>query len=308
MTHVRIATRGSRLALAQSGQIAERLQALGASTELVTVRTSGDRLEGPLDKLGGKGLFVKEIEEALLEGRADVAVHSAKDLPARSAPGLVVAAIPPREDARDALVGRRDGASLAALPRGARVGTGSVRRTAQLLALRPDLEIVPMRGNVDTRLRKLEEEDLAAVVLACAGLERLGLASRIHERIEPERMLPAVNQGILAVQAVEGSAVAGEVAALADPLASACFLAERAFLERLEGDCNVPLAALCRPERGEVLSLRGLVARRDGSRVVDAARTGSLGVARELGRTLAEQLLREGAAEILGAPHVVAHG
>jgi len=306
MNRVRIATRGSRLALAQSEQIAARLRELGASTELVTVRTSGDRLEGPLDKLGGKGLFVKEIEEALLEGRADVAVHSAKDLPVRSAAGLVVAAIPPREDARDALVGRRDGASLAALPRAARVGTGSVRRAAQLLAFRPDLEIVPMRGNVDTRLRKLEEEDLAAVILACAGLERLGLASRIHERIEPELMLPAVNQGILAVQAREGSAIAAEVAALVDPPSLACFLAERAFLERLEGDCNVPLAALARQEAGDVLSLRGLVATPDGSRVIDGARTGSLGVARELGRTLADRLLDEGAAEILGALHAEA--
>jgi hydroxymethylbilane synthase len=307
MMRVRIATRGSRLALAQSGQIAARLQELGASTELVTVTTSGDRIEGPLDKLGGKGLFVKEIEEALLEGRADLAVHSAKDLPAQSAPGLVVAAIPRREDPRDALVGRRAGASLAALPRGARVGTGSVRRAAQLRAFRPDLEIVPMRGNVDTRLRKLEEEDLAAVVLACAGLERLGLASRIHERIEPERMLPAVNQGILALQALDGSAIANDVAALTDPLSSACFFAERAFLERLGGDCNVPLAALCRPGAGGVLFLRGLVATPDGSRVIDAARTGSLAVARELGRTLAEQLLRDGAAEILGALHAEAH-
>jgi hydroxymethylbilane synthase len=305
MKHVRIATRGSRLALAQSGQIAARLGELGASTELVTVRTSGDLLEGPLDKLGGKGLFVKEIEEALLEGRADVAVHSAKDLPAQSAPGLVVAAIPLREDARDALVGREDGASLSALPRGARVGTGSVRRAAQLLAFRPDLEIVPLRGNVDTRLRKLEEEDLAAVVLACAGLERLGLASRIHERIEPERMLPAVNQGILAIQALEGSAIADDLSALVDPLSSACFLAERAFLERLGGDCNVPLAALCRSDAGDVLSLRGLVATPDGSRVIDAARTGSLAVARELGSTLAEQLLSDGAGEILGALHAV---
>ncbi len=306
MNRVRIATRGSRLALAQSEQIAARLRELGASTELVTVRTSGDRLEGPLDKLGGKGLFVKEIEEALLEGRADVAVHSAKDLPVRSAAGLVVAAIPPREDARDALVGRRDGASLAALPRAARVGTGSVRRAAQLLAFRPDLEIVPMRGNVDTRLRKLEEEDLAAVILACAGLERLGLASRIHERIEPELMLPAVNQGMLAVQARQGSAIAADVAALADPSSSACFLAERAFLERLEGDCNVPLAALAWQEAGDVLSLRGRVATPDGSRVIDGARTGSLGVARELGRTLADRLLDEGAAEILGALHAEA--
>jgi hydroxymethylbilane synthase len=305
MTSVRIATRGSRLALAQSAQIAAALRERGAEAELLTVRTSGDRLEGPLDKLGGKGLFVKEIEEALLEGRADVAVHSAKDLPARSAPGLVVAAIPRRADPRDALVGREDGASLADLPKAARVGTGSVRRTAQLLAFRPDLEIVPLRGNVDTRLRKLEDEDLAAVVLACAGLERLGLAARIHERIDPERMLPAVNQGILALQARAGSAVVDELAALGDVASSACFLAERAFLEQLEGDCNVPLAALARSE-GDELTLRGLVATPDGARVVEGVRSGPAAEGAALGRSLAEQLRAEGAAEILGALRAVA--
>ena len=299
MTSLRIATRGSRLALAQSGLVAAALREHGMPAELLTVRTSGDRLRGPLHTSGGKGLFVKEIEEALLEDRADLAVHSAKDLPARSAPGLAVVAVPPRADARDALVGREPGASLAGLPRGARVGTGSVRRTAQLLARRPDLDVVPLRGNVDTRLRRLEEGDLAAVILACAGLERLGLAAHIHERIDPAHMLPAVNQGLLAIQAREGSELAASLAALGDPAATACVRAERAFLEELEGDCNVPLAALARVA-GRELSLQGLVATPDGSRVVEGTRTGPGDEPEGLGRALAEELLGEGAAAILG--------
>ena len=184
---LRIATRGSGLARTQAGQVARALErALGVATELVVVRTTGDRIQDrPLSEVGGKGLFVKEIEEALLRGDADVAVHSAKDLPARLAAGLALAAFPRREDSRDALVGRRPGATLAALPHGARVGTGSVRRRAQLLRARADLEVVPLRGNVDTRLRKLEEEGLDAILLACAGLVRLGLAGRIDERLDP---------------------------------------------------------------------------------------------------------------------------
>jgi len=191
MTTVRLATRGSDLALTQSRTIAARIEAeLGVGVELVPLKTTGDRLQNvSLAKVGGKGLFVKEIEEALLDGRADVAVHSAKDLPAQVPEGLEFVAFPERADPRDALVGRERGATLDGLPRGARVGTGSVRRIAELRAHRSDLEIVPLRGNVPTRLRKLEDEGLDAVILACAGLDRLGLSDRIDER--PPRSAPS---------------------------------------------------------------------------------------------------------------------
>ena len=303
MTRLRIATRGSPLALAQSGGIARRIEeTLGVETELVLVRTSGDRIENvSLAKLGGKGLFVKEIEEALLEGRADLAVHSAKDLPAAIAPGLVLAAFPERADPRDALVGRGARRGLADLPRGARVGTGSVRRRSQLLALRPDLEVVPLRGNVDTRLRKLEEEGLDAVILACAGLDRLGLGDRIHERVDPNLLLPSVGQGTLAIEAREGDPLAGDLAAVDHPGTRAELAAERAFLSRLAGDCNVPLAALAeRPSRDRVV-LRGLVASPDGRRVVRATAEAPLADAARAGIRAADQLLGAGAAAILEA-------
>jgi hydroxymethylbilane synthase len=303
VTRLRIATRGSPLALAQSGGIARRIEeTLGVETELVEVRTSGDRIENvSLAKLGGKGLFVKEIEEALLEGRADLAVHSAKDLPAAIAPGLVLAAFPERADPRDALVGRGARRGLADLPRGARVGTGSVRRRSQLLAMRPDLEVVPLRGNVDTRLRKLEEEGLDAVILACAGLDRLGLGDRIHERVDPNLLLPSVGQGTLAIEAREGDPLAGDLAAVDHPGTRAELAAERAFLSRLAGDCNVPLAALAeRPSRDRVV-LRGLVASPDGRRVVRATAEAPLADAARAGIRAANQLLGAGAAAILEA-------
>jgi glutamyl-tRNA reductase len=203
MSKLRIATRGSQLALAQSGFVARRIEeSLGVETELVEIRTTGDRIENvSLAKIGGKGLFIKEIEEALLEGRADLAIHSAKDLPAAIAPGLTLAAFPERADPRDALIGHGPGARLEELPRGARVGTGSLRRGSQLRAIRPDLEVIPLRGNVDTRLRKLEEEGLHAVILACAGLDRLGLGDRVHQRVSPTLLLPSVGQGTLAIEA-----------------------------------------------------------------------------------------------------------
>jgi hydroxymethylbilane synthase len=185
--------------------------------ELVTVRTSGDRLaDVSLAKIGGKGLFVKEIEEALLDGRADLAVHSAKDLPAKTADGLVLAAFPERADPRDALVGRGTAVHLLGLPNGARVGTGSARRCAQLAALRPDLAILPLRGNVTTRLERLAEGRFDAVVLACAGLDRLDLGARIHERIATDLLLPAPGQGVLAIEARAGEALADDLGALGD--------------------------------------------------------------------------------------------
>ena len=303
---VRIATRGSDLALAQAKQVASRVEKeLGCETDLLIVTTSGDRIQDrPLADLGGKGLFVKEIEEALLEGRADLAVHSAKDLPGELAPGLRIAVFPEREDPRDALVFRGPAQRLADLPSGARVGTGSARRGAQLRLARGDLEIVPIRGNVPTRIRKLEEDGLDAVVLASAGLERLGLADRIGERVDPSVMLPAVCQGTLALETRDDDALASELARLADPEAARSAAAERAFLLRLGGDCHVPIAAHAASDAEGGLRMRGLVASPDGSRCVrDEARASSQGdaAAAALGEQLAERLLEAGASEILAA-------
>jgi hydroxymethylbilane synthase len=300
MTCVRIATRGSDLALWQAHHVAGHIErALGVSTEIVALKTTGDRLQGiSLAKVGGKGLFVKEIEEALVDGRADVAVHSAKDLPAVLHPELPLVAFPEREDPRDALVGRESGARLADLPRGARVGTGSVRRTAQLRRHRPDLEIVPLRGNVPTRLRKIETERLDAVILACAGLERLGLGERIDERVSPDVLLPAVAQGAIAVQARGGEPLARDLAAIDHAESARRALAERAFLTRLGGDCNVPLAALGELE-AEALRLRGLVIATDGSRVAAAERVAASAQAEATGVAVAEAVLHNGGGEIL---------
>jgi hydroxymethylbilane synthase len=301
VTALRIATRGSALALAQARWVAARIETqLARPTELLPIKTTGDRLQGiSLAESGGKGLFVKEIEEALLEGRADLAVHSAKDLPASLAPGLAIVAWPQREDPRDALVARVRGSRLASLRPGSRLGTGSVRRSAQLRALRPDFEIVPLRGNVTTRLEKLEAEGLDAVVLACAGLLRLGLADRIDERISTEIVLPAVAQGTLAVELCTDSALAGPLAALSDRLAARTAVAERAFLTRLQGDCNVPLAAFAETLPDGHLRVRGLLASVDGRTIlrgeahgVDAVTTGEAAARQVLARG-GEQLLSE---------------
>jgi hydroxymethylbilane synthase len=301
MKRVRIATRRSALALAQSGAVARALgQALGCETELVPLVTSGDRLaDAPLARVGGKGLFVKEIEEALLDGRADLAVHSAKDLPAGTSAGLVLAAFPKRADPRDALIARSPGATLLGLPRGARVGTGSARRSSQLLALRPDLVLVPLRGNVDTRLRRLFESDLDAILLACAGLERLGRAEEIHERIDPGVLLPAVGQGTLALQTRAGDTLEQELRVLDDATTRACLVAERAFLTELEGDCNVPLAAFAEPAAGERLRLRALVASPDGSLLVRSEQEASRAEAGAAGRRAGRHVLANGGAAIL---------
>ena len=296
---LRIATRGSALALAQARWVAARIETeLSEQTELVPIKTSGDRLQGvSLAKVGGKGLFVKELEEALRDGRADLAVHSAKDLPAALARGLAVVAWPQREDPRDALVARERGTRLETLRPGARLGTGSARRSAQLRALRPDLELVPMRGNVTTRLQKLEAEGLDAVVLACAGLLRLGLAERIDERIATEALLPAVAQGTLAVEARADSALGRARAALSDEAAERSALAERAFLARLEGDCNVPLAALAEAAPGGLVRVRGLVSSADGRTIVRGEACGRDAVA--TGQAAAEEVLLRGGDRVL---------
>ncbi len=301
MTVLRIATRASELALAQARRVAEQLeQALGRATELVPLKTEGDRLASvSLAKLGGKGLFVKEIEDALLDGRADIAVHSAKDLPAELASALALVAFPERGDPRDALVARDGGASLASLRVGARVGTGSVRRASQLRAFRPDLEIVPLRGNVPTRLRKLVSENLDAVVLACAGLERLGLAERIDERIAVDVLLPAVGQGVLALEARRDDALAGEAAVITHAPTRDRLLAERAVLVRFGADCNVPLAAYAQITPRGTLHLRALLAASDGTRILRAEIEGEASEAAALGTRAAEQILREGGQELL---------
>jgi hydroxymethylbilane synthase len=306
MTRVRIATRGSDLALTQANYIAERIYSeLALETELVVIQTSGDRMRDvSLAKVGGKGLFVKEIEEALLADRADVAVHSAKDLPAEIAPGLTLAAFPQRVDPRDALVSHQADLTLEGLPRGARVGTGSSRRMALLLAARPDLEVVPLRGNVPTRIAKLESESLQAVVLACAGLERLGLTQHIAERISPDVMLPAVCQGILALETREGDRLTSDIRRLGDPDVALSAAAERSFLRRLKGDCTTPLAVYAEIVSPERIRLRGMVASLDGRSLARAELEADRGAAVAAGQQLAESVLREGGADILEALRV----
>jgi hydroxymethylbilane synthase len=302
---IRLATRGSDLALTQSRWVASRIECeLGVDVTLVPIQTTGDRIQDvSLAKVGGKGLFVKEIEEALLEGRADIAVHSAKDLPAAVPDGLAFVAFPERADPRDALAGREPGATLADLAEGARVGTGSVRRIALLRARRPDLEIVPLRGNVPTRLRKLEEQGLDAVVLASAGLDRLGLSDRIGERISTDAMLPAVAQGILAIEGRVDDPISRDVAALSCSDAAASAAAERAFLIGLSGDCTVPLAALAEPGGDDGLRLRALLASPDGSRVLthEVATTVAAGAA--AGAAAAAAILGAGGDAILASLH-----
>ncbi|MCL4685401.1 hydroxymethylbilane synthase [Myxococcota bacterium] len=307
MRRLRIATRASELALTQSGWVARQIEAqLGIETELVPLRTTGDRLATvSLAKVGGKGLFIKELEEALRDGRADLAVHSAKDLPARVPPEFALVAFPERADPRDAFVSDGRFGALAALPPGARVGTGSTRRGAQLRAWRPDLEVVPLRGNVATRLQRLREGSegaglrLDAVLLACAGLERLALHAQIDERVAPERLLPAVGQGTLALETRADAGFGADLAALTHDDSARALRAERAMLARLEGDCSVPLAGFAEPLPDGQLRLRGLVASPDGTRLVQAEATSADPDA--LGATVAEDLLTRGAGEILAA-------
>ena len=307
MNRIRIATRGSSLALVQARHIAARIEAeLACETELVILRTTGDRIQDrSLSKIGGKGLFVKEIEEALLDGRADVAVHSAKDVPARIAPGCVLAAYPERVDPRDALACRERGLGLVDLPSGARVGTGSTRRMALLRAHRPDLELVPLRGNVPTRLGRLEgdgsKEGLDAVVLACAGLDRLGLTDRIDERISTDTMLPAVGQGLLALETREEDEWVERIRALEDPDTGVVARAERAYQSTLGGDCSIPLAGFAEHVPGGGLRFRGLIASLDGATLAKAEARGELAEAENLGARVAEAVLDAGGREILRA-------
>jgi len=301
MSTLRIATRGSDLALAQANYIAGRAHTeLGLETELVVIKTTGDRIQNvSLAKIGGKGLFIKEIEEALLDGRADVAIHSGKDLPAQIADGLALVAFPERADPRDALVGRSLDLRIDELPQGARVGTGSTRRAALLLAHRPDLEIVPLRGNVPTRIAKIEQEDLEAVILACAGLDRLGRSEVISERISSDLLLPAVCQGTLALECRADDPLRSHIERLDNPDNAVVVAAERAFLQHLQGDCTVPLACFCELQEGGEARVRGLVASADGRRIARGETVGSAADADALGRDVAQTVLDRGGREIL---------
>ena len=298
---LRIGTRGSALALWQAEWVKSQL--LGGQqeliVELVVIKTTGDKiLDVPLAMVGGKGLFVKEIEEALLDGRADLAVHSVKDMPAELPEGLHLAAMPPREDPRDALISK-NGAGLDKLPHGARVGTSSLRRAAQLLHLRPDLRIETLRGNVDTRVRKLETEGLDAIVLAAAGLKRMELSQVISEYLEPERILPAVGQGALGIETRIGDVSTNEiVASLIHQQTVTTVRAERAFLKRLEGGCQVPIGGYATME-GETLILTGMVADLKGVRLIRKEMQGDARQPEVVGDSLAEVVLESGGREIL---------
>ena len=308
MARLRIGSRGSQLALWQANHIAGLLRDRGHEIDLEIIKTTGDKiLDVALSKVGTKGMFTKEIEEALLERRVDLAVHSLKDLPTELAPEFAIAAITQRENPRDAFLSRHF-ESIDDLPAMARVGTSSLRRQAQLKALRPDVKVFPLRGNVDTRLRKLEDGEYDAIILASAGLNRLGLTKRIRTILPPEVMCPAAGQGALGIEIRAGDrGVAEHLAFLNDDDTRQAVLAERALLNQLGGGCQVPIGAFAEVRHGEVL-LHGLVARPDGSSVLRESRSGrdpeALGI--EVGKSLLErggrEILREVYAETAAAP------
>ncbi len=302
MTRLVVATRGSALALWQAHHVKARLVADDPqlTVELLVLKTKGDKiLDVPLAQVGGKGLFVKEIEEALLRKDAQLAVHSMKDVPAELEPGLVLSAIPEREDAHDVLVSQGN-RQLAELPQGAHVGTSSLRRVCQLLAQRPDLRISALRGNVDTRMRKLDAGEYDAIVLAAAGLIRLGHADRISQRLPFDVSLPAIGQGALGLEtrADDPDTIARVRRVFHDETTAACVIAERAFLARLHGGCQTPIAAHARLAGG-VLAIEGLVGSLDGKTILRASSSGSPAAAAELGIALADTLLAKGAKAVL---------
>ncbi len=310
---ITVGTRGSKLALWQANWVKGRLAAAGHNAEIKIIKTTGDKIQklspaAPLPasiaetvaQVGTKGLFIKEIEDALLAGKIDVAVHSLKDLPTVQPAGLVLAAVPAREDARDVFISR-DGKPFAALGSRARVGTSSLRRQTQLCALRGDLEIQAMRGNLDTRLKKLQRGDCDALVVAAAGVHRLGLSQHITAYFTFEEMCPAVGQGALAIEIREkDSHFAAALAPLDDPATHTAVRAERALLRRLGGGCQVPIAAHAHTEDGQ-LRLRAVVASADGRTLLRSAADGPIAGPEDLGRRVAEDLLRQGAQAILDA-------
>jgi hydroxymethylbilane synthase len=290
-----IASRGSQLALWQARWVEAQLTALGHECRIEIIKTTGDKItDVPLAKVGTKGLFTKEIEEALIDGRADLAVHSLKDLPTELPAGVVLAAIPEREDHRDAVLGKK----LADLPPGAKVGTSSLRRAAQLRKLRPDLTIESVRGNLDTRIRKMDEGQYDAIVLAAAGLKRLGWADRIAEILDADRMCSAVGQGALAIETRESGEGWKACKALDHPATHAAVTAERGVLGALGGGCQVPIGAYATVHDGQV-NLLAIVASPDGSEIIRAESTGPIADAAAIGQRLGAELLSRGAAKIL---------
>ena len=299
---LRIATRKSKLALWQAEHVATLLRSAhpGLDIELVPLSTQGDRIQDrTLAAIGGKGLFIKELEVAMLEHRADIAVHSMKDVPAEVPEEFQIAAVLERADPRDALIASAGIARLEDLPPRARIGTSSLRRQAQLYAARPDLAIETLRGNVETRLRRLDSGELDAILLACAGLTRLGLESRITIRLDPKVCLPAVGQGVIGIECRKDDASTGELLRALEHDATRCVLeAERAFAGRLGGSCQSPIAAHAQLQANH-LHLTGLVAQPDGSRMFSDSMEGSASQAAALGKELAERLMAAGAAELL---------
>lgn len=296
-----IATRGSRLALWQAEHVKAQIlkQHAGVEVELLVLKTKGDIiLDVPLAKVGGKGLFVKEIEEALLDGRADLAVHSMKDVPMELPEGLVLGVVPERENPADILLSVNY-SSIDDLPEGAEVGTSSLRRQAQLLSMRPDLKVTSLRGNVDTRLRKLTEGQFAAIIMAAAGMKRLGLNAPKEQILPVKSFLPACGQGALGIEYAQNQADVAELLGFMNhPQTCACVTAERAFLAALEGGCQTPIAAHATISDG-ILSIDGLVADLTGTRIIREQLAGGAVEAVGLGRSLAEQVKTSGGAEIL---------
>ncbi len=302
-SEVTIGTRGSKLALWQAEWVKSELvrRHPGLTVALEVIKTTGDKiLDVPLAKVGGKGLFVKEIEEALLEGRIDLAVHSMKDMPGEMPEGLWISSIPRRETPFDVLI-TKSGRPVEELPEGAVIGTSSLRRASQLLHFRPDFRITGLRGNLDTRLKKLETEQLDAIVLAAAGMKRLGMADRITQEIGADVILPAVGQGALCIETRQNDERINDLAAALHHEDSArAVLSERAFLKLLQGGCQVPIAAFATVSpAGDELSLTGLVAETDGSVLYKDTITGAFGEGIFLGETLARRLIERGAAEII---------
>jgi hydroxymethylbilane synthase len=306
MRTLRLGTRASKLARTQSQQVADQIaDRLGVAVELVEITTEGDTSTASLASLGGTGVFVNALREAVLDGRVDLAVHSLKDLPTGAAEGLILAAVPTREDPRDALVAR-DGLTLGELPAGSRVGTGSPRRAAQLHALGLGLEVLDVRGNVDTRLGKVSSGELDAVILAKAGLNRLGRDHEITEAIDPLQMLPAPGQGALAVECADPDLAAELCRAIDDPHTRAATDAERALLATLEAGCAAPVGALAdvvESEHGEELWLRAAALAPDGSVTIRNSITGPVSDAASVGRRLAEDFLAEGADQLISTAH-----
>jgi hydroxymethylbilane synthase len=298
----RLGTRASALARWQADWVADRLREQGHTVEMVLISTQGDKTQNdPTGGLGGVGVFTKELQRALLENRIDLAVHSLKDLPTDRVEGLILTATPDRESVADALISR-EGHTVEQLPQGATVGTGSIRRRAQLLRIRPDLQMADLRGNVDTRLRKLQEGQYDAIVLAEAGLKRLGFADRITQVLTPDMMLPAVGQGALGIESREqDSATRTAVSVLDHAATHAAVLAERALLAGLRGGCLAPVGAWGRIEEDAQLRLTAKVIAHDGSRQLVAEDSAPSSEAADLGRRVAEQLLAQGAADLIAA-------